>query len=97
MPELLSKRGHDIVTSSGDTLLGADDKAGVAEIVTAVAYLAAHPELPRPTLRVAFTPDEEIGEGRPCSTSSGSGRPTPTRSTDQRSASSRTRPSRRMS
>ena len=43
--------GHDIVTSSGDTLLGADDKAGVAEIITAVAHLAAHPELPRPTLR----------------------------------------------
>jgi tripeptide aminopeptidase len=63
MPELLTKRGHDIVTSSGDTLLGADDKAGVAEIVAAVAYLAAHPELPRPTLKVAFTPDEEIGEG----------------------------------
>ena len=56
MPELLTKRGHDIVTSSGDTLLGADDKAGVAEIVAAVAYLAAHPELPRPTLKVAFTP-----------------------------------------
>ncbi len=63
MPELAAKRGHDIVTSSGDTLLGADDKAGVAEIVTAVAYLAAHPQLPRPTLRIAFTPDEEIGEG----------------------------------
>ena len=63
MPELLDKLGHDLVTSSGDTLLGADDKAGVAEIVTAVTYLAAHPELPRPTLRVAFTPDEEIGEG----------------------------------
>jgi tripeptide aminopeptidase len=57
------KVGHDVVTSSGDTLLGADDKAGVAEIVTAVTYLAAHPELPRPTLRVCFTPDEEIGEG----------------------------------
>jgi tripeptide aminopeptidase len=55
--------GHDIVTSSGDTLLGADDKAGVAEIMTAVAHLAANPELPRPTLRVCFTPDEEIGEG----------------------------------
>src|SRR3954462_7563926 len=55
--------GHDIVTTSGDTLLGADDKAGVAEIMTAVAYLAAHPEAPRPTLRVGFTPDEEIGEG----------------------------------
>jgi tripeptide aminopeptidase len=63
MPELSAKRGHDIVTSSGDTLLGADDKAGVAEIVAAVTHLAAHPELPRPTLRVAFTPDEEIGEG----------------------------------
>jgi tripeptide aminopeptidase len=55
--------GHDVITSSGDTLLGADDKAGVAEIMTAVAHLAAHPELPRPTLRICFTPDEEIGEG----------------------------------
>lgn len=63
MPVLAGKRGHDIVTSSGDTLLGADDKAGVAEVMTAVAYLAAHPELPRPTLRVGFTPDEEIGAG----------------------------------
>jgi tripeptide aminopeptidase len=63
MPALADKRGHDIVTGSGDTLLGADDKAGVAEIVAAVAHLAAHPELPRPTLRVAFTPDEEVGEG----------------------------------
>ena len=63
MPELVAKRGHDIVTASGDTLLGADDKAGVAEIVAAVAHLAAHPELPRPELRIAFTPDEEIGEG----------------------------------
>ena len=58
-----SPPGHDIVTSSGDTLLGADDKAGVAEIMAAVAHLAAHPELPRPTLRICFTPDEEIGEG----------------------------------
>jgi tripeptide aminopeptidase len=63
MPELSDKVGHDIVTGSGDTLLGADDKAGVAEIMAGVAHLAAHPELPRPTLRVAFTPDEEIGEG----------------------------------
>jgi tripeptide aminopeptidase len=63
MPVLAGKAGHDIVTSSGDTLLGADDKAGVAEIVAAVAHLAAHPELARPTLRVGFTPDEEIGEG----------------------------------
>ena len=73
MPELAAKHGHDIVTSSGDTLLGADDKAGVAEIVTAVAHLAAHPELPRPTLRIAFTPDEEIGLGPCCSISRPSG------------------------
>jgi len=63
MPVLGEKSGHDIVTSSGDTLLGADDKAGVAEIMAAIAHLAAHPELPRPTLRVGFTPDEEVGEG----------------------------------
>jgi tripeptide aminopeptidase len=63
MPVLAGKVGHDIVTSSGDTLLGADDKAGVAEIMAAVAHLAAHPELPRPALRVGFTPDEEIGLG----------------------------------
>ena len=54
MLELTEKRGHDIVTSSGDTLLGADDKAGVAAIMAAVAHLMAHPELPRPTLRIAF-------------------------------------------
>jgi tripeptide aminopeptidase len=63
MPELTGKRGHDIVTSSGDTLLGADDKAGVAAIMAAIAHLSAHSELPRPTLRIAFTPDEEIGHG----------------------------------
>ena len=63
MPALRACVGHDLVTSSGDTLLGADDKAGIAEIVTAVAHLAAHPELPRPELRVAFGPDEEIGAG----------------------------------
>ncbi len=63
MPELLAARGHDLVTSSGDTLLGADDKAGVAIVMTAAAHLAAHPELPRPPIRVGFTPDEEIGEG----------------------------------
>ena len=56
MPELESKRGHDIVTSSGDTLLGADDKAGVAEIMSAVLYLAAHPERPRPTLQGGLHP-----------------------------------------
>lgn len=63
MPELAAKVGHDIVTSSGDTLLGADDKAGIAAIMAATAHLLAHPELPRPTLRIGFTPDEEIGEG----------------------------------
>src|SRR6187551_1845821 len=63
MPVLAGKTGHDVVTSSGDTLLGADDKAGVAEIMAAIAHLAAHPELPRPTLKVGFTPDEEVGEG----------------------------------
>jgi len=63
MPELAGRAGHDIVTSSGDTLLGADDKAGVAAIMAAVRWLVAHPELPRPTVRIAFTPDEEIGEG----------------------------------
>jgi tripeptide aminopeptidase len=63
MPELEASRGHDIVTSSGDTLLGADDKAGVAEIMAAIAHLAANPDLPRPMLKVAFTPDEEIGQG----------------------------------
>jgi tripeptide aminopeptidase len=63
MPELTAKLGHDVVTGSGDTLLGADDKAGVAEVMEAVAYLAAHPELLRATVRVGFTPDEEIGKG----------------------------------
>ncbi|MCW2998614.1 MAG: pepT [Solirubrobacterales bacterium] len=62
-PHLASRVGHDIITASGDTLLGADDKAGVAEIMAAVAHLQAHPELPRPTIRICFTPDEEIGEG----------------------------------
>src|SRR4051812_48761240 len=63
MAGLASRAGHDIVTSSGDTLLGADDKAGVAEIMTALAWLAADPSLPRPTMRVCFTPDEEVGAG----------------------------------
>jgi tripeptide aminopeptidase len=63
IPELQGKTGHDLVTASGDTLLGADDKAGVAEIMAAASYLAFHPELPRPRLRICFTPDEEIGQG----------------------------------
>ncbi|HWD84189.1 MAG TPA: peptidase T [Solirubrobacteraceae bacterium] len=63
MPELSQVHGHDLVTGSGDTLLGADDKAGVAAIMAAVAFLASHPEVPRCRLCVGFTPDEEIGEG----------------------------------
>ncbi|MEX1020658.1 MAG: peptidase T [Litorilinea sp.] len=55
--------GHDLVTSSGDTLLGGDDKAGVAIIVTLAELLLQHPELPRPTVRLCFTTDEEIGRG----------------------------------
>jgi tripeptide aminopeptidase len=62
-PPLAEQMGHDIVTASGTTLLGADDKAGVAEIVTAAAYLVAHPDLPHGPVRLAFTPDEEIGRG----------------------------------
>ena len=62
-PSLAAHIGHDIVTASGTTLLGADDKAGVAEIVAAVEYLMAHPEIPHGAVRVAFTPDEEIGRG----------------------------------
>ena len=63
IPALERQRGHDIVTASGTTLLGADDKAGVAEIMAAVEYLLQHPEIPHGRLRIGFTPDEEIGEG----------------------------------
>jgi tripeptide aminopeptidase len=63
LPALAARVGHDIVTSDGTTLLGADDKAGIAEIMAAVAYLARHPEVPRATIRVAFTVDEEVGRG----------------------------------
>ncbi len=62
-PALADQIGHDIVTASGATLLGADNKAGVAEIVTAAAYLLAHPDIPHGTIRIAFTPDEEVGRG----------------------------------
>jgi tripeptide aminopeptidase len=62
-PALHDCLGHDIVTGSGRTLLGADDKAGVAEIVAATEYLLKHPEIPHGRVRVAFTPDEEIGRG----------------------------------
>ena len=63
IPALAERIGDDIVTASGTTLLGADNKAGVAEIVTAVEYLLAHPEVRHGKVRVAFTPDEEVGRG----------------------------------
>jgi tripeptide aminopeptidase len=63
LPALAERVGHDIVTSDGTTLLGADDKAGIAEIMAAVSYLVRHPERPRAPLRVAFTVDEEVGRG----------------------------------
>lgn len=63
IPELAARVGDDIVTASGSTLLGADNKAGVAEIVSAAAHLVAHPEIPHGPIRIAFTPDEEIGRG----------------------------------
>ena len=63
IPALADQTGRDIVTASGLTLLGADDKAGVAEIVSAAAYLMAHPEIAHGPIRIAFTPDEEIGRG----------------------------------
>jgi tripeptide aminopeptidase len=62
-PRLGDHVGHELVTSDGTTLLGADDKGGVAEIMAAAAYLARHPEIPHGTVRIAFTPDEEIGKG----------------------------------
>jgi tripeptide aminopeptidase len=63
IPLLAEQFGNDIVTASGTTLLGADNKAGVAEIVTAAAHLIAHPEIPHGAIRIAFTPDEEVGRG----------------------------------
>ena len=55
--------GQTLITTDGTTLLGADDKAGIAEILTAAEYLLQHPEIPHGTLRIAFTPDEEVGRG----------------------------------
>jgi tripeptide aminopeptidase len=62
-PEILQYKGQDIIVTDGTTLLGADDKAGLAEIVTAMEYLIAHPEIKHGKIRVGFTPDEEIGQG----------------------------------
>lgn len=62
-PELLNYVGQDLIVTDGTTLLGADDKAGIAEILTAVEYLQQHPEIKHGKIRIAFNPDEEIGEG----------------------------------
>lgn len=62
-PELLNYIGQDLIVTDGTTLLGADDKAGIAEIISAVAYLQAHPEIKHGKVRIAFNPDEEIGKG----------------------------------
>ncbi|MDR2121209.1 MAG: peptidase T [Tannerella sp.] len=62
-PELHEYVGQDLIVTDGTTLLGADDKAGIAAIVSAAHYLAAHPEIPHGKVRIAFTPDEEIGRG----------------------------------
>ncbi|RAK38885.1 UNVERIFIED_ORG: tripeptide aminopeptidase [Chitinophaga ginsengisegetis] len=62
-PYLASKKGDDIITASGTTLLGADDKAGVAEIMDAANFLMTHPEVKHGAIRILFTPDEEVGRG----------------------------------
>ena len=62
-PDLLKFKGQDLITTDGTTLLGADDKAGVAEIMTAMEFLINHPEIKHGKIRICFTPDEEIGEG----------------------------------
>lgn len=62
-PNLENYKGHTLITTDGTTLLGADNKAGIAEIMTAMAYLIQHPEIKHGQIRVAFTPDEEIGLG----------------------------------
>ena len=62
-PDLKEKIGNTIITTDGTTLLGADDKAGIAEIMSAIRYLTDHPEIPRPHIRILFTPDEELGHG----------------------------------
>jgi len=62
-PELNTYKGHTLITTDGTTLLGADNKAGITEIMTAMAYLIQHPEVKHGRIRVAFTPDEEIGRG----------------------------------
>ena len=63
IPHLREAIGEDIITASGTTLLGADDKAGIAAVMAAVRHLLRHPEIPHGRIRVCFNPDEEIGHG----------------------------------
>ncbi|WP_313757600.1 peptidase T [Tissierella sp.] len=65
-PDLKNYVGKDLITTDGTTLLGADDKAGIAEIITAVEYLIENPHIPHGTIKIGFTPDEEIGRGADC-------------------------------
>ncbi|MDR0988255.1 MAG: peptidase T [Prevotellaceae bacterium] len=62
-PELLAHKGEDLIVTDGRTLLGADDKAGIAEIISAIVYLQTHPEIKHGKIRIGFNPDEEIGQG----------------------------------
>lgn len=62
-PELLDHKGENLIVTNGKTLLGADDKAGIAEIISAIVYLKEHPEIKHGKIRIGFNPDEEIGEG----------------------------------
>jgi tripeptide aminopeptidase len=62
-PQLSNHVGHELIATDGTTLLGADDKAGIAEIMAAVSYLQAHPDVPHGTVKIAFNPDEEVGRG----------------------------------
>ena len=62
-PELKEYIGQDLITTDGTTLLGADDKAGIAGILSAMEYLIAHPEIKHGTIKIGFTPDEEVGRG----------------------------------
>ena len=78
-PDLAGQVGKDLVVTDGTTLLGADDKAGIAEILTAMEHLLAHPERPHGRVAVCFTPDEEVGCGTKCFDLKPSARISPTR------------------
>lgn len=92
-PELSGYKGHTLITTDGTTLLGADNKAGIAEIMTAMAYLLAHPEIKHGKIRVAFTPMKKLAAARISSTLPPSALPMPIPWTEARSASWNTRAS----